>query len=118
MNLRILLILVALVALGGLFTLLRPDSSGSSPQDRSVSVRIQDGKMDPAEIRVDEGDRLTLRITSDEAVELHLHGYDRELEVEPGEAATLELVADRGGSFPIEDHETEETLGTLVVQPR
>ncbi|MDQ3856257.1 MAG: cupredoxin domain-containing protein [Chloroflexota bacterium] len=115
---RILLVLVALVALGGLFTVLRPDTSGAGPQHRTLEARIQDGKLSPATIEVYEGDQLTLRLTSDKAAELHLHGYDRELEVEPGETATLELKADQGGRFELEDHDSGAPLGQLVVRPR
>jgi hypothetical protein len=36
---------------------------------------------------VREGDSVTLRIDSDEPMEFHLHGYDAEREVQPGETA-------------------------------
>jgi FtsP/CotA-like multicopper oxidase with cupredoxin domain len=74
--------------------------------------------MSPAEISVEEGDQVTLRLTSDRPVEVHLHGYDLEEEVPPDEAVTLSFEADLTGRFEIEDHESETTLGVLLAQPR
>jgi hypothetical protein len=51
-------------------------------------------------------------------MEIHLHGYDIEREVAPGGPATLSFEADLTGRFEIEDHESEEVLGVLIVQPR
>jgi len=61
---------------------------------------------------------VTLRWTSDIPVEVHLHGYDLEEEVSPGEETDLSFEADLTGRFEIEEHETETELGTLLVQPR
>jgi FtsP/CotA-like multicopper oxidase with cupredoxin domain len=74
--------------------------------------------MNPDEIGVEEGDFVTLRFTSKSPVEVHLHGYDLEGSVLPGEETTLSFEADATGRFEIEDHETEAQLGTLLVQPR
>jgi hypothetical protein len=59
-----------------------------------------------------------LQITSDRPIEFHVHGYDLEEEVQPGEPVELMFEATTTGRFPIEDHDTEVELGTLVVQPR
>ena len=74
--------------------------------------------MDPGEIEVREGDRVKLRLTSEKPAEVHLHGYGIQEEVSPGEAATLSFEADLPGRFEIEDHESEDVLGVLLVQPR
>jgi heme/copper-type cytochrome/quinol oxidase subunit 2 len=74
--------------------------------------------MTPNQIVVGEGDRVKLEITSDSPAELHVHGYDLEQEVEPGEPAELTFDATITGRFEIEDHDTETTLGELIVQPR
>lgn len=73
--------------------------------------------MSPEEISVDEGERVNLRITSDAPLEFHLHGYDLEEEVEPGEPAELSFDATTTGRFEIENHDTESVLGALLVQP-
>jgi plastocyanin len=102
-----IVILVLVLVLGGLFFLLRPDTPSGTPQDRTFDVSIKDGAMSPEEISVDKGDTVTLRVTSDEPVELHVHGYDVEQEVEPGQESNLDFEADLTGRFEIEDHETE-----------
>jgi FtsP/CotA-like multicopper oxidase with cupredoxin domain len=111
-------IAVAFLVLGGLLLLLRPDTLAAGPQDRRFDVSIEDGEMSPREISVDEGDRVTLSLESDEPVEVHLHGYDVERDAGPGQAAELYLEADLTGRFGIEDHGTGEDLGVLQVRPR
>jgi FtsP/CotA-like multicopper oxidase with cupredoxin domain len=73
-------------------------------------------------IRVQQGDAVTLRWTSDQTLTLHLHGYDVERRVAPGAAATMSFTAHATGRFPIEVHASEgrreTTLGYLEVHPR
>ena len=99
--------------LGGLFFLLRPDTPAGVPRDRTIAVSIEGGEMSPAKISVNEDDSVTLRVSSDKPMELHLHGYD----VEPGQKASLRFRADLTGRFEIEDHESERELGVLQVRP-
>ena len=74
--------------------------------------------MTPEEISIDEGEQVTLNITSDSPLEFHLHGYDLETEVEPNEPGELSFDATISGRFEIENEETREELGVLLVQPR
>ena len=118
MSRQITLAVLALLVLGGLFITLRPEGSGAGPQARQFDVNIAGGAMTPSELSVREGDTVTLRVRADRELELHLHGYDKDLEVVPGETATLEFTADKTGSYEIEDHDAEDVLGRLNVQPR
>ena len=129
MNRTVVVIVVVILGLGGLFLALRPDSTSSKdddptgspadePQERIYAVAIEGGAMKPDEISVEEGDFVTLRLTSERPVEVHVHGYDLEGDVLPGEETDLSFEADATGRFEIEDHETEAQLGTLLVQPR
>ena len=104
--------------LGGLFLLLRPDNRAAGPQERTFEVSIADREMSSEEISAREGDRVTISIELGEPIELHLHGYDVEREVGPGEPGRLSFEADLTGGFEIENHETEEELGELQVRPR
>jgi FtsP/CotA-like multicopper oxidase with cupredoxin domain len=126
-NRTVVVIVLVVLGLGGLFLALRPDTTPSGdptqtpvdePQERIYDVTIQGGAMNPAEISAEEGDFVTLRLTSESPVEVHLHGYDLEEEVLPGEETELSFEADATGQFEIEDHETEAQMGTLLVQPR
>ena len=113
-----IVILVVVLVLGGLFFLLRPDTPDGAPRDRTFDVSIEGGEMSPDEISATEGDTVTLRVSADEPMELHLHGYDVEREVRPGEKAELRFEADVTGRFEIEDHDSEKELGVLQVRPR
>ena len=124
---NVFLILVLLVILVVLFLLLRPssiqdssttsESTSAQPQEATVDLAIQNSTMTPDEITISEGDHVNLQITSDHPIELHLHGYDLEKEVAPGEPAELAFDATITGRFAIEDHNTETELGVLLVQP-
>ena len=114
---------IVLIALVVLFFLLRPGSpapeSGdvAETQEEVVAVAINEGIMSPPEVTVYEGDQVNLQITSDRAIEVHLHGYDLTEEVEPGETAELSFEATDTGRFAIEDHNTDAEVGMLLVQP-
>jgi len=118
------MVLVTLIVLVALFFLLRPEFSApessdvGETQEQPVALAINGNTMSPDEVSVTEGDQVTLHITSDHPVELHMHGYDLDEEVEPGEPGELSFEATITGRFPIEDHDTEAELGTLLVQPR
>ena len=112
------LAMISVLVLGGLFLVLRPDPPAATPATRSFDVEIRDGAMSPEEVSVRRGDRVQMSITSDSPVEIHVHGYNLEEEVEPGGPTELSFEADLTGRFPIEDHETESELGVLVGEPR
>jgi Cupredoxin-like domain len=114
----LILIAVIVLILGGLFFLLRPDTPAAGPRERTFDLSIEGGEMSPSDISVNEGDRVTFRISSDKPMEFHMHGYDVEREIEPGQTAELHFRADLTGRFEIEDHESERELGVLQVRPR
>ena len=91
---------------------------------RSVDLPIRGGVL-PAEqrvIRVQQGDEVTLRWTSDRALTVHLHGYDIERRITPGTTATMTFTARATGRFSIEIHGGEghraSTVAYLEVHPR
>lgn len=55
-------------------------------------------------VRVTRGDSVEMRWESDEAVKLHLHGYDIEFEITPGKPAVVRFEAHATGRFPITSH--------------
>jgi hypothetical protein len=93
---------------------------------RVIEARIENRKVvaPSAAIRVSEGDVIELRWTSDEAVELHLHGYDLVLHVRPDQPAAMVIEAYATGRFPITSHGWErgghghDELTFLEVYPR
>lgn len=121
---NLVVILITIILLIVLFLLLRPGAStpessdAKKTQKEPVALAVNGNNMSPAEVSVTEGDQVNLEITSDRPIELHLHGYDLTVEVEPGEPEELSFEATTTGRFAIEDHETEAELGALLVQPR
>lgn len=100
----------------------RPDDCDAASVERGASLSGE--LLEPDAIDVCKGQEVTLHITSEEAGELHLHGYDDEapgIEVEPGDTATFHFTAARAGQFPIELHdeetgsEAEAEVGLLTV---
>ena len=121
---NLVVVLVTLIVLGVLFVLLRPQSSApessdvGETQEQPVALAINGNNMSPDEVSVTEGDQVTLQIVTDHPIEVHLHGYDLEEVVGAEEPGELSFEATMTGRFPIEDHNTEAELGTLLVQPR
>ncbi len=72
----------------------------------------------PDVIRIGQGSPLTLKILSDHADELHMHGYDLHATLKPGVPSVLNFKADHSGRFTMELHHSNVELGTLEVQPR
>lgn len=72
----------------------------------------------PETIKVNQGEDLTIKITSDEAEEFHVHAYDNSVELEPNKQATLTFTANLSGRFPFELEKSKTELGALEVQPK
>lgn len=89
-------------------------------ETKSLSIEIVEKAITSGEttLKVNQGDTVTLMITSDEAEEFHVHGYDASVELTPGETAELSFVAGASGRFPFELEESKTELGALEVQPQ
>lgn len=72
-------------------------------------------------IRVNKDDQVTLSIRSDRAGHLEVHGYRKEVKVEPGTTATMSFSAARTGRFPIDLHASDGAhveVTALEVMPK
>ena len=83
----------------------------------TVRVEQKDGKVVSGiqTVKVDSGQSVELTGISDSADSLHVHGYDKTLELEPSREASITFTADVKGVFEIETHETEKLVAKLVV---
>jgi heme/copper-type cytochrome/quinol oxidase subunit 2 len=72
----------------------------------------------PPALLAREGEQVTLRVRSDVADELHVHGYDLSAPLPAGEEVALRFIASRAGRFEVELHGAHRELGALEVQPR
>ena len=73
---------------------------------RQFRIDITDRKVEaaPNVVRVSQGETVEIVLTSDEAAELHLHGYDLKLSLTPNMPGTLRFTAKIAGRFPLEAH--------------
>ncbi len=98
---------VGFAAMGlGLSTLAALPALAAEEMSKVIDVRIEGRRVAAPQgpIRVKRGDIVELRWQTDEAVRLHLHGYDVELTVKPGRAAKMVIRARVAGRFPITSH--------------
>ncbi|MDA0798973.1 MAG: hypothetical protein O2884_09935 [Chloroflexi bacterium] len=118
-----------------LFLLLMAACGGGTPEDVSFDLTIADGAVagGNSTFVADQGDTVTLNLTSDVHGNALLHGYDLKLDVGPDQPSTMTFLADATGRFSIEfhaaaddghddhdhDHGAEDfTLGALEIRPR
>jgi len=89
------------------------------PAPRVESIRIRDRRPvgDPATLEYESGETVRLRFTSNVAVEIHIHGYDKYVNVPAGSSATTRFKADAEGIFELEEHETGNLVAKLEVRP-
>ena len=90
------------------------------PPPRVETIRIRDGRPASGEARTlefDSGATVRLRFTSNAASEIHIHGYDKYVDVPAGGSARTRFTADAEGIFEIEDHGTGTLLANLEVRP-
>jgi heme/copper-type cytochrome/quinol oxidase subunit 2 len=69
-------------------------------------------------VRVVRDDEVTLTVRSDRADELHLHGYNLQLHLEPGRPGTLHFTARRTGRFSVELHKSEVEIVVFEIYPK
>ncbi|TDW95480.1 cupredoxin-like protein [Kribbella pratensis] len=92
------------------------DPSGEQA-DVTVDVTVANGKVNPsgATIKVKAGQTVLVKAVSDAAEELHIHGYDKELELSPGKPASVKFTANMKGTFEVETHKSGKLVAKLVV---
>ena len=92
------------------------DPSGEQA-DVTINVTVANGKVNPSgsSIKVKAGQTVLVTAVSDAADELHIHGYDKELELAPGKPVSVKFTADMKGTFEVETHESGKLVAKLVV---
>ena len=105
-------------------------SAGVPAAELTFDIKIERGRVPDTMqlIRVNEGDVVKLRWTSDQPLILHLHGYDIEKRLAAGAVTELALTAYASGRFPIYVHaqgagagghaHEGAPLATIEVYPR
>jgi hypothetical protein len=77
---------------------------GQAQDLRRFDLALKAGELpkDQRTIKVKQGESVELRWTTDQPIRLHLHGYDREIAVKPGEPTVTALSARIAGRFSVE----------------
>jgi hypothetical protein len=105
-------------------------SGGAIAQAQPAAERVFDLRLDQGQLalpsrrlRVTQGDSVRLRWSTDARVVLHLHGYDIERTVTPGQVTEFRFKAHAAGRFPVNLHRPggdrhEAPVTVLEVHPR
>lgn len=115
--------IVLLIALyfGLELTLKVPTTEGPKHHNYHLSVSASNGVGPLPIFEVKQGDSVTLTVSSDRPGSVHVHGYEKEVVLNPGGNASLTFTAGRAGRFAVHLHDPDATmqgLAALEVQPR
>ena len=97
----------------------RTERGGTPPEAGYETILFEDGQTlgGARDITVQSGDTVRIAVRSDRAEEIHIHGYDRYLKVEPGRVARVRFPARLEGVFEVEAHSDGTLLANLRVEP-
>lgn len=94
-------------------------ASASADQGTVIEINLVAGKPEPVlepTQKFAKGDTITIRVTTDKAYEIHVHGYDYSIDAKPGETVEKTFTLDKQGSFEVEVEETGKLLFNLQVR--
>jgi hypothetical protein len=115
------------VSIAVIATAISIGSNGNCPaqtvaaEPRRFDLRIENGRISDnvKTVQVRQDEAVELRWSADRRTVVHLHGYDIEITVNPGQAQVMGFRARASGRFPIESHGDRHTvLVYLEVHPR
>ena len=66
---------------------------------------------------VHKGDKVVLVVRTDSGEAVHLHGFNIEKDVVPGQAVRMPFTANIAGRFEVELHPTDALLAVVEVKP-
>ena len=105
-------IAAAVLAAMCLATSTRLIAQSTGTEARRFELRIENGQVadDLKTIRIQRCDSVELVWSTDRHSVVHLHGYDVEVTVDPGETRTMKFLARATGRFPIEVHGRRQSV--------
>ena len=82
-----------------------------------ISVTVRGGQVQgPSRQRVERNETVTVRVSSDVADEIHVHGYNKTAPVAAGGTGEVSFVANIPGVFEVEFEKSGKLLFTLEVR--
>lgn len=94
------------------------ESEPPPPAKNLISVTIAGGEVTPGpgKVEVPLGEKVTVEFTSDVVEEVHVHGYEKFIDLEPGKVSKLTFTADIPGVFEAELEGAGKLLFELQVK--
>jgi len=91
----------------------------SQPKPKLTVIRTKGGRPvgDVRDITVSSGETVGLEVRSDVPEEVHVHGYDRYIQVGPERSGKARFKADLEGVYEVELHGSAEEIASLRVEP-
>lgn len=79
----------------------QPDTG---PEANVIAITVRGGEVKTAEelVELSLGDPVRIEVTSDVSDEVHVHGYERKVDVKAGKTAVIKFNADIPGTFEVE----------------
>jgi hypothetical protein len=104
-----------------------PEPTSTGPDALEVEVEVEEGRIQleiegrrqrvPGRVQVSQGDRISIKVESDSAQEVHVHGYEVFVNVPAGGERTGMLRADVPGVFEVELEGSHRLVFELEVRP-
>ncbi|WP_433271743.1 hypothetical protein ACQPZF_13555 [Actinosynnema sp. CS-041913] len=90
-------------------------SAAPAPPSGPLVLQLSVDQASPQRFEAVRGQSVELTVTSGQAVDVHVHGFDVLAKADEGKPAVLKFVADRTGTFDVEAH-PDTLLAQLVVR--
>lgn len=87
----------------------------ASPPAEPLVLRLSVEQASPQRVEAVRGQAVELTVTSEQPVDVHVHGVDVLAKAESGKPAVLKFTVDRTGTFDVEAH-PDTLLVQLVVR--
>ena len=96
-----------------------PTTTTAAPRTRTITVVVKGGRPQGGIQRptLDKGEKVVLVVKTDAGEAVHLHGYNIEKDVLPGQAVRMPFTANIAGRFEVELHPTDALLAVVEVKP-
>jgi hypothetical protein len=95
-----------------------PTTTPASTADVTVDISIAGGKISAgghAVVKAKSGQSVRINAVSDVPESLHVHGYDKTLDLKPGKPGSVEFTTSTKGIFEVETHESGKLVFKLQV---
>jgi hypothetical protein len=92
---------------------------GKPAAEKIPTIVIRDGEAvgGVQDLTFTQGDDIRFKVESDQAWEIHFHGYDIPMDVKAGGSVTFDVPGDIEGVFEVEIEQTATQIAEITVNP-